>query len=159
MNRQQNFIAIFAIALMALGTSLLFSCNADDEEYDFNGVYTMANGVKTRSAEGGQNQNITTSSDSTYTKYTFNFKRKYPQSGHLNNPVLYSAEIDVCIYKKNGKPAVEMLSYLPSYLQFSVTEVMFVPAEENLNSYKLCAVGFDDEHVEFIGEVWYRYFF
>ena len=55
MNIKQNFIAIFAIALIALGTSLLFSCNADDEEYDFNGAYTMANGVMTRSGEGGGN--------------------------------------------------------------------------------------------------------
>ena len=59
MNRKQNFIAIFAIALMALGTSLLFSCNADDEEYDFNGAYTMANGVMTRNGDA-YNENVFT---------------------------------------------------------------------------------------------------
>ena len=64
MNRKQNFIAIFAIALMALGTSLLFSCNADEEEYDFNGVYTMANGMKTRSGE----QNYSGTSDDNLSK-------------------------------------------------------------------------------------------
>ena len=142
MNRKQNFIAIFAIALMALGTSLLFSCNADEEEYDFNGVYTMANGVKTRS---GENTNTQIGSDTTFTTYHFVFARDYDYLPNINHKPGDGYEGDIFLkifHNPDGTPGTEMISYLiiPTDSMFRVNKVYFRP-DTWPGRYILCASG------------------
>ena len=147
MNRKQNFIAIFAIALIAIGANLLTSCNADDEEYDFNGAYTMAGKLQTRAAE---NTTSTPANDTIYRPYDFHFTAQ-EQNANLINPVT-DIRIHVKIYRKNNKPATDLICYECIDPAFIVDSTYF---EESFwpNRYYLCANAHNGVGIIFKGKV------
>ena len=108
MKSKINFTAIIAVAMIAMSVLVLGSCNADDDDYNFE-YGTLAKGVMTRGAETPPQPKLEVISDTTTNSYIIELHSDCPEISKGK----YIAQINTMIYYKDNIPTINLLSYKP----------------------------------------------
>ena len=155
MKKKLILCGVCTIALILAAAVSVVSCSNDDEYYE-GGNYTLAYKRVTRSVEpGGVESSTVVGSDTIYTNYQFIFS-KYPQG---------TVSIDMMIYRMEGKPVAQMLSYdIPYGIElvdstFRVTGVGFEEDNKLPKRYYLCAYARDSVNTIHVARINGRIFY
>ncbi len=147
-----NFCGIFATVFVAATVIMLASCSQDDEYYE-DGLFTRADEMMTRSGEQGgytptqpTQSTVPIYSDTVYASYKFSF-----HADEDGWPTDLTSNIDVFMYRKEGRLCVEMLGfslldYSPNSLLDSVyenTSVLTFPYGYIEETFRVESVGFE----------------
>ena len=150
--KRTNLSGIFAAVFVAATVITLASCSQDDEYYE-DGLFTRADEMMTRSGEQGgytptqPTQNtVPIYSDTVYANYKFSF-----HADEDGWPTDLTSNIDVCMYRKEGRLCVEMLGfslldYSPNSLSDSGNEntsVLTFPNGYIEETFRVESVGFE----------------
>ena len=141
--KRKNLSGIFAAVFVAATVITLASCSQDDEYYE-GGLFTRADEMMTRSGEQGgytptqpTQSTVPIYSDTVYASYKFSF-----HADEDGWPTDLTSNIDVFMYRKEGRLFAEIINYSPLDYSSSSSSLVF-PYGCIEESFRVESVGFE----------------